>query len=154
LIVLPLDKGDDDLLTAKEYLSQVETLNTKIEQKRAELDMLRGILKNTPELDYSRERISGGHKSEAGFASAIEEIADIEREIVLDTAQLLKARRSIINSIQQLDIDKYVKILFKVYAEGKHIAIVAREMGYSYQYTRTLHAEALAYFEIFAKVPT
>ena len=142
-------------MTAKEYLSQVGTINTKIEQRRAELEMLRSSLQTTPEIDYSKERVqNGSQKNEAGFVETTEEIADIEREIVLDTAQLLKARHQIINSIQQLDIDKYVRILFKVYAECKHLAIAAREMGYSYQYARTLHAEALAYFELFAKVPT
>ncbi len=49
-----------------------------------------------------------------------------------------------INHMRNVD---YMKVLFKVYVQGKTIKQASQEMGRSYNYTLEVHKEALAAFE-------
>ena len=65
-------------------------------------------------------------------------ILDLEAEIDKEIDGFVNKKHQIINQIQ---------VLFKRYVEFMRLEVVAVEMGYTYQYTRDLHGNALRNFE-------
>ena len=95
-------------MTAKQYLSQLRTLDIKINQKQDELYRLRCAAERvTP---VQNEGIGGGGTSDkVGNITAL--IADLDTEIDADIDCLADLRHSIINQIHGRDDDRYIRLL-------------------------------------------
>ncbi|MBQ0112444.1 MAG: hypothetical protein KBT03_04860 [Bacteroidales bacterium] len=130
--------------TAKEYLCKLEKLDVLIKNKKDELNNLRQMatsiaskfgetVKSTPTGDTQERKI-------------LEWVA-LEEEIENDMLDYMKLKNKISNQIGDLEDVRYVKLLYKRYVEHKRLKVVAREMHYDYQWTKTLHGEALQEFE-------
>ena len=122
---------NDKKLTAKQYLDQLRVIDTKINQKMEELADLMTAATSTGAIDYSKDRVqtSPQNAQENRICKYVDLDAEINREI------------------QELNVDYYIKILFKVYVQYKTVKDAANEIGLSYQYVRDLHKKALEAFE-------
>ena len=131
-------------MTAKQYLSQLRTLDIKIDQKQDELYRLRcAAERTTPTQDAGAG--GGGASDRVGSISAI--TADLDAEINADIDRLADMRHTIINQIHGLEDERYIRLLYKRYVEYKSLKQVSMEMHYEYAYTRRTHSDALAAFE-------
>lgn len=134
-------------MKAKEYLQQLQRLDTVINQKIKELGDLRLKSKSTGSIDYSKERVQTSPSGDAPFVKLIGRIIDLEAEINAEIDAFVDDKHKIINQIQGLKNSKYIEILYKHYVEFKRLEVVAVEMNFTYQYVVELHGYALKDFQ-------
>lgn len=134
-------------MTAKEYLQQLQRLNTMINQKIKELGDLRIMSRSVGSIDYSKERVQTSPSGDAPFVKMIGRMCDLEQEINAEIDRFVDEKHLIINQIQALRNSKYIEILYKHYVEFKRLEVVAVEMNFTYQYIVELHGYALKEFQ-------
>ena len=100
---------------AKEYLKQVETLDAKIQQKKIELDSLKGNAIGLGAFDYSKEKVQTS--ASESISGKIAKYVDFERELQEDIVRFAELKHKVINQIHSLNNPIYMKILFKKYIE-------------------------------------
>lgn len=134
-------------MKAKEYLQQLQRLDTVINQKIKEVDDLRTMSVSAGGIDYSKERVQSSPSGDAPFVRVINRIVDLEEEINREIDAFVDEKHKVINQIQGLKDSRYIEVLYKHYVEFKRLEVVAVEMNFTYQYTRELHGCALQDFE-------
>ena len=134
-------------MKAKEYLQQLQRLDTVINQKIKELGDLRLKSQSAGSIDYSKEREQTSPSGDAPFVKLIGRIIDLEAEINAEIDAFVDDKHKIINQIQSLKNSKYIEILYKHYVEFKRLEVVAVEMNFTYQYVVELHGYALKDFQ-------
>ena len=135
-------------MKAKEYLQQLQRLDTVINQKIKEVHDLRLQTQGIGGLDYSKERVQSSPSGDAPFVKPICRIIDLEAEINAEIDKFVDEKYKIINQIQALQNPKHIDILYKHYVEFKRLEIVAVEMNFTYQYIVELHGTALKEFQL------
>jgi hypothetical protein len=134
-------------MKAKEYLQQLQRLDTVINQKIKEVDDLRLKSRSVGSIDYSKERVQTSPSGDAPFVKLIGRIIDLGAEINAEIDAFVDEKHRIINQIQALKNSKYIEILYKHYVEFKRLEVVAVEMNFTYQYVVELHGYALKDFQ-------
>ena len=134
-------------MKAKEYLQQLQRLDTVINQKIKEVHDLRIQAQSTGGLDYSKERVQSSPSGDAPFVKPICRIIDLEAEINAEIDKFIDEKHKIINQIQSLKNSDYISLLFKRYVEFKSLERICVEMNFSYDYIKHLHGYALKDFE-------
>lgn len=134
-------------MKAKEYLQQLQRLDTVINQKIKEVDDLRLKSRSVGSIDYLKERVQTSPSGDAPFVKLIGRIIDLEAEINAEIDAFVDEKHRIINQIQGLKNSKYIEILYKHYVEFKRLEVVAVEMNFTYQYVVELHGYALKDFQ-------
>ena len=129
-------------MKAKEYLQQLQRLDTVINQKIKELGDLRLKSQSAGSIDYSKERVQTSPSGDAPFVKLIGRIIDLEAEINAEIDAFVDDKHKIINQIQSLKNSKYIEILYK-----QRLEVVAVEMNFTYQYVVELHGYALKDFQ-------
>lgn len=135
-------------MKAKEYLQQLQRLDTVINQKIKEVQDLRLKSQSTGSVDYSKERVQSSPSGDAPFVKPICRIIDLEAEINAEIDTFVDEKHKIINQIQALQNPKHIDILYKHYVEFKRLEIVAVEINFTYQYIVELHGTALKEFQL------
>lgn len=135
-------------MKAKEYLQQLQRLDTMINQKIKELGDLRLMSQSVGGIDYSKERVQSSPSGDAPFVKPVLRMIELEQEINAEIDRFVDAKHEIINQIQALQNPKHIDILYKHYAEFKRLEIVAVEMNFTYQYIVELHGTALKEFQL------
>lgn len=133
-------------MLAKEYLKQIEVLNAKIDQKKKRAKEYREMALATGGFDYGKERVQSSNLGGQIEGRVLEYIA-LEQEIEEDKYNLELRKDAIVEEIHNLNNANHIKILFKRYVECKSLGVVAKELKYDYDYTRTMHGHALKEFE-------
>ena len=136
---------NDKKLTAKQYLDQLRVIDTKINQKMEELADLMTAATSTGAIDYSKDRVQTSPQN--AQENRICKYVDLDAEINREIDEFVDIKHRVTKEIQELNVDYYIKILFKVYVQYKTVKDVANEIGMSYQYVRDLHKKALKAFE-------
>lgn len=134
-------------MKAKEYLQQLQRLDTVINQKIREADDLRLKSCSTGSIDYSKDRVQKSTSGDAPFVKMIGKIIDLEAEINAEIDKYCNDKHRIINQIQGLQTVNHINLLYKRYVEFKKFETIAVEMNFTYQYTIELHGYALQEFE-------
>lgn len=134
-------------MKAKEYLQQLQRLDTVINQKIKEVHDLLLQAQSTGGLDYSKERVQSSPSGDAPFVKPIYRIIDLEAEINAEIDKFIDEKHKIINQIQSLKNSDYISLLFKRYVEFKKFETIAVEMNFTYQYVLNMHGYALKEFE-------
>lgn len=135
-------------MKAKEYLQQLQRLDTMINQKIKELGDLRLMLQSVGGIDYSKERVQSSPSGDAPFVKPVLRMIELEQEINAEIDRFVDEKHEIINQIQALQNQKHIDILYKHYVEFKRLEIVAVEMNFTYQYIVELHGTALKEFQL------
>lgn len=136
---------NDKKLTAKQYLDQLRVIDTKINQKMEELADLMTAATSTGAIDYSKDRAQTSPQN--AQENRICKYVDLDAEINREIDEFVDIKHRVTKEIQELNVDYYIKILFKVYVQYKTVKDAANEIGLSYQYVRDLHKKALEAFE-------
>lgn len=136
---------NDKKLTAKQYLDQLWVIDTKINQKMEELADLMTAATSTGAIDYSKDRVQTSPQN--AQENRICRYVDLDAEINREIDEFVDIKHRVTKEIQELNVDYYIKILFKVYVQYKTVKDAANEIGLSYQYVRDLHKKALKAFE-------
>jgi DNA-directed RNA polymerase specialized sigma subunit len=136
---------NDKKLTAKQYLDQLRVIDTKINQKMEELADLMTAATSTGAIDYSKDRVQTSPQN--AQENRICKYVDLDAEINREIDEFVDMKHRVTKEIQELNVDYYIKILFKVYVQYKTVKDAANEIGLSYQYVRDLHKKALKAFE-------
>lgn len=136
---------NDKKLTAKQYLEQLRVIDTKINQKMEELADLMTAATSTGAIDYSKDRVQTSPQN--AQENRICKYVDLDAEINREIDEFVDIKHRVTKEIQELNVDYYIKILFKVYVQYKTVKDAANEIGLSYQYVRDLHKKALKAFE-------
>lgn len=146
LISNAIDKRTEKRLTAKQYLSQLQRLDVSIKQKKEEHENLLLLAQSFGGISYDDVRVqsSGSQDKMAGKVSAA---VDLEAQIKQELQEFLQKRHTVINQIQALENPAHIELLYKRYVQYKPLEVVAAEMGYTFDWTRRLHGEALRNFE-------
>ncbi len=134
-------------MKAKEYLLQLQWLDTAIKQKNEELKDLQRQVKGIKGFDYSKERVQSSHSAEAPFVKPISRIIDLEAEINNEILEFVSKKHKIINQIQGLKNKQHLEILYEHYVKFKALKNLAAEMNFTYQYVVELHGGALKDFQ-------
>ena len=132
---------NDKKLTAKQYLDQLRVIDTKINQKMEELADLMTAATSTGAIDYSKDRVQTSPQN--AQENRICKYVDLDAEINREIDEFVDIKHRVTKEIQELNVDYYIKILFKVYVQYKTVKDAANEIGLSYQYVRDLHKKAL-----------
>lgn len=136
---------NDKKLAAKQYLDQLRVIDTKINQKMEELADLMTAATSTGAIDYSKDRVQTSPQN--AQENRICKYVDLDAEINREIDEFVDIKHRVTKEIQELNVDYYIKILFKVYVQYKTVKDAANEIGLSYQYVRDLHKKALEAFE-------
>ena len=135
-------------MKAKEYLSELERLNTIVEQQYEEVSKLRQLLYVTGSSDFEHDKVSGGKlPGEIGLPEKVVRIRTAEKELDEMIDEYTAFRKKVICQIHKLHNKLHVKCLYKRYVEGKALRSIAVDIHKSYDYTRALNSDALLNFE-------
>lgn len=133
-------------MTAKEYLSQIQKLQTIIEQKQEQIKEIRESVSTVRAVRFDLEKVQGGGQTDR-IGDSVVRIVDLEKELESDMLKLLDRQHEVINQIQRLDDCRCMSLLFKRYIMGKSFQIIANEMNFTYRHCLNLHEKALNAFE-------
>ena len=92
-------------------------------------------------IDYSADRIQSTPKNK--LEEAVVKLSDRLERIDNEVAKVSLEIDDRVKSIEMLSNDTYKNILFKRYVEDKSFVEISVELQYAYNYTCTLHGEAL-----------
>lgn len=132
-------------LSAREYLGQLQELDTNINQDLERLDDITNAC-STGGIDYSAERVQTSPSGDS-LCKAVTNYVDFNEQINREIDKFSDAKEQIIRQIRGLHNARYSQVLFKVYVQFKSLKVASGEMGMSYQYVRNLHKAALTKFE-------
>lgn len=131
-------------MTAREYLDQIRVLDAKIQNLIQEKETFaKGALFGG--VSY-RERVQSSPDPDP-CASWYCTLETKEEEINREIDALYSLMTEVTRAINELQDARYIRVLYARHVELKKLRVIADEMGYAYQYTRTLHGEALKEFE-------
>ncbi len=127
-------------MRAKEYLRQLEKLDSMIENKLIERQRWRDLATDTTAAIRGERVQSSGNQQR--MESAIVSMIELEREIDACIDRLVDTRRDVISVIEQLNATEY-DLLHKIYVQHIPIYDVAAKSDKSYSWTTTVHGRAL-----------
>ena len=133
-------------LSAREYLGQLQELDTNINQDLERLDDMKINACSTGGIDYSAERVQTSPTGDS-LCRQVTNYVDFNEQINREIDSFSDAKEQIIKQIRGLHDARYSQVLFKVYVQFKTLKVASGEMGMSYQYVRNLHSAALTRFE-------
>lgn len=137
---------NDKKLTARQYLEQLQELDTNINQDLERLEDMKTNACSTGGIDYSAERVQTSPSGDT-LCKQVTNYVALNDEINAEIDRFSDAKEQIIKQIRGLHDARYSQVLFKVYVQFKTLKVASGEMGMSYQYVRNLHRAALARFE-------
>lgn len=145
-------------MTAKEYLMQLQVLDTKIKQQWEEIRNLRSLATGGGQQLGERVQTSPSNRQE----DIITEYTDLEDEYRQQLRQYIYRRNDIVTEIHKITgryADLYIRILYDHYVpnanhEVKSLEMIAVDLNYHYDYVRHLHGRALLAFAKVAKLST
>lgn len=131
-------------LTAKEYLSQVRTIDIEINTKLHEIEELkqRSLCVRSGTVS-ERVQCSNGNSAN----KIIDKIIDLENLINEEIDKLVDLKAEIHNRIMQLNDSRYRILLIEHYINGRTLEHIAESMKCSDRHVRRLHAHALQVFQ-------
>lgn len=127
-------------MNAQEYLSQIRSINLKIQAINEEIAEIRAAL-GVQAIDYSKVpgSISGTDKT----FKLICDLIDKQDELMEKYISLLDKKQEILSILYRLPKHIYAELLYKRYFEYKKWIEIADEMGYSEEHIKRLHRVCL-----------
>ena len=132
-------------MNAKEYLSQIELINVRIQNRKEEIQTLKSYLNRTTistEKDYIQYNGSGSK-----VENQTVKITDLEKCNSEEILKLSMKRDEIISVIESLDNPMYERILYLRYCQNKTWEEIGEDIDKSYQWVNELHERALKKIE-------
>ena len=133
-------------MNTKEYLSQIRSLDLKINQKIEEKETLYSKVTSTGSQGMNPDKIQSSinlHKSE----DIITKYIDLEHEIDNLIDEFVDLKDKIINEIHQLKDYRHIDVLYQRYVQYHSFELIAVNMGYTIRRVYQLHGDALQEFQ-------
>ena len=134
-------------MTAKQYLSQIRHLDTRINQRIREKELLQEEALSTGAIRYDKDRVQTSPSGTSRQLLLTEKAADMELEITRMIDRFVGLKHKIIGQIQQLPDERFMRVLFERYVNYKSFEQIAVEMSYTYKWICDLHGMALNAFD-------
>lgn len=128
-------------MTVKEYLSCVKLRQEEITETEEYIERLRTTL-GIAGIDYERDKIQTSVNGDK-LSDTFVKIFEAEEKLKRMKENFVVFRIDVMSMIQQIPERKHREILNHVYLDYMKLKQVADLMGYSYDYIRELHLEAL-----------
>lgn len=133
-------------MKAKEYLSQIPNIHTKIQNKKERVERLRCILESPGVQSLSDDRVQTSISNDK-MERMIAEKARLEDEL-----QSLMYEEAVLiirigKQIDEMENPTYSRILHLRYEQNMSLWNVSQTIRYSYDYVRELHGKALILFQ-------
>jgi hypothetical protein len=136
-------------MTVKEYLSQVQELEEDIQDQQEYIDTLRESLTSIGGMEMNPDKVQTSGADKDKFANVVAKIIDAEKKLKKMEEKLCFLKVQIAEQIHGMDDlvpKKLLKLRYLKWKEYDTIKKVADAMGYSYDYTKELHRNALEAF--------
>ena len=101
-------------LTARQYLTQLQELDTNINQDLERLEDMKTNACSTGGIDYSAERVQTSPSGDS-LCKAVTNYVDFNEQINREIDKFSDAKEQIIKQIRGLHNARYSQVLFKVY---------------------------------------
>ncbi len=131
---------------AKEYLSQIKTLDSKIRRKQQEARELRDAALSLGSTQPDPDRVRSASPDPDPMASQVGRYVDIQKEVQAMIIELMELKHLIIGQIADLNNSDYMDVLWKRYVDLKTFSRIADEMGYDISTIFRIHGRALQAF--------
>lgn len=146
------------MMTAKDYLRQLQLLVCRIKCKERELKELKEKTTSIGSVSGQTDRVQTTPTGTPAQISAMEQMVDLQKSINNVIANFYKRKNEIIDEINGLDDPRYVSLLNMHYVPDVNGAvkrlediscIMKKKNGdsYSYDHIVALHGEALIAFQ-------
>ena len=139
-------------MTVKEYLGQIRNLELKHRYRMLELKRLREDISPIRGMTYDSARVMTSPKKSTQTELMIDRIVDLESEIIMEAELLHEKRRKIVAQIEAIDDIRYRELLLLRYVDGYSLRAIGVKMGYSYDWAKKAHGQALKEFIIVHKM--
>ena len=127
---------------AHKYLSQVEMIDTKVQNKLVEQRMWKDVAMGiTANMGGERVKSSG---SKSRMADALDKCADVEAEIDALIDELIDTKKDVIQTIEKLDNPTFYNILHLRYIQYKPLWKIAEDYDKDYGWIKTNHGRAIS----------
>lgn len=137
-------------MTAKEYLSEVQRLQTMIEHKRDRVKEYRHAIISVSSARMNPAKVQASSPADR-IGDMVGKIVDLEAEIQNDMVDIAYKRHEIINMIHGLDSAAHMQVLFGRYIQCRGLDAIGKDIGKSYRYMIEMHGKALKAFEMVNK---
>ena len=131
------------MMTAKEYLRQLKTLDNVINAKLLEKERIRALA--TKVTSNLGERVQGG--GFGGIENTVIKITELEIQINADIDKLVDLKAEATQIIDSLEDNKYKAILSMYYVSNLTFEQVAENTDMTFRWIHKLHGRALKEFE-------
>ncbi len=133
-------------MTAQEFLSQIGTLQKRIETNIRRVEQMQELLtKITPSIsDMPKSSTPNVHAFEDRICAKVA----LEKEIEQDTIQLEKVKLDIVDVIMQVQNDECRELLYKRYVDLLPWNAIVAKLGYTDKYVFALHRKVLKQISI------
>lgn len=132
---------------AKHYLERFEIYEKRIERDKEELARLRALA-STPSIagEIQEDKIQTSmnlHRWEDNVVN----MNELNNRIAAQINSYIVQRELAKKQIESLDNELYSTVLHEYYLNGKSLKKIANAKGYTHQYIRRVHMEALKAFD-------
>lgn len=117
-------------LSAREYLGQLQELDTNINQDLERLNDMKNNACSTGGIDYSAERVQTSPSGDS-LCKAVTNYVDFNEQINREIDKFSDAKEQIIKQIRGLHNARYSQVLFKVYVQFKSSTMFIRISDWS-----------------------
>ena len=131
-------------MTAKEYLSQIEILNIKINRRLKEIEELKDMAVALQGIDYAKDKVQTLPCD--ALSDRVIKALDLQEECKDMIRDMQQLKHKIIGQIHELDKGIEISTLEKHYIDGMSLGKIAEETHYDYHYICTVHGIALQNF--------
>lgn len=129
------------MINAKEYLQQIETMDSKINSLLDQLESLRTLATRVT-ATYGGEKVKSSSDPQR-MASSVNRIVDLSNEIDDQVDEFIDLKTNVLNSINKMENADYINILYARYFKYETWEQIANELHYSYQWVCVLHGRGL-----------
>ena len=142
---MSVSEGCKTKMTAKEYLRQARRYEILINCKKDRIEELQDMLTSVSSA-LGGDRVQGT-KSSDKIGDGIAKLIDLQLELNADMVELIEKRREIGKTIDSLEDDRQVQLLYFRYFKYKSWEEIADEMGYTLRWSYLIHGDALREIE-------
>lgn len=132
-------------MTAKEYLEYIRSLGVRIRMEEQQIACLRQDICSIQALDYSKDRITGGHPLDV--SDKIARLDELIEKAYDDWDRFIDIRAEARQLISELASTKQQEVLIRRYIRNERWEVIAAEMGITWQGTWQLFYRALKNFQ-------
>lgn len=131
-------------MTAKEYLEQYRSMQTRINLLMTEIERLRAEAES---VSVSIDGLPKGSAHDDKTARIVAQMADHEATLQAEMSDLWVRRMKIVAQLGELKNHKHQRLLHLRYIDCKSWEAIAYEMGITWRHCYRLHGSALNEFE-------